>query len=267
LTGSREEAEMKVLVLVLAVIAVAGGVMAGDIRTQAIQYEHDGEVLEGYLAYDGDMEGKRPGVLVIHEWVGLNDYARERARQLAAMGYVAFALDMYGKGVLAETSEEASKLAGGFYGDRDLMRGRAAAGLDVLKNQDSTDNDRLAAIGFCFGGTTALELAMSGADLDAVVSFHGGLSFEDTAAVRDVRGSVLVLHGGRDPHVPVEDVTAFWRLMESAGLDYEISVYGGAVHSFTNPGAGDDPATGSAYNERAARRSWAEMQHLFDEVL
>jgi dienelactone hydrolase len=263
----KKEADMKSIAVVLAVLFLAGIAHgAGDIHTEAIGYEHEGKALEGFLAYDKAIEGKRPGVLVIHEWRGLNDYARDRASQLAEMGFVAFALDMYGKGVLAKTSEEAAGLAGGFYGDRGLMRRRANAGLEILKDQEITDIDRLAVIGFCFGGTTALELAMSGADLDGVVAFHAGLSFPDTSGLKDIEGSVLILHGGRDPHVPQEDLTGLWEGMETAGVDYQINIYGGAVHSFTNPASGTDPSRGAAYDEKAATRSWAEMRMLFEDI-
>jgi dienelactone hydrolase len=129
-----------------------------------------------------------------------------------------------------------------------------------------TDTDRLAAIGFCFGGTTAIELAMSGVDLDAVVAFHAGLTFPDTSGLKDIAGAVLILHGGRDPHVPDEDLTGLWQAMEAAGIEYQINIYGGAVHSFTNPESGTDPSRGAAYNETAATRSWAEMQMLLDEI-
>jgi dienelactone hydrolase len=258
---------MKTMVLAVLALLIGGLSYAeSDIHTQMIEYKHRGKTLEGFLAFDKNVKGKRPGVLVIHEWWGMNDYARERAMQLAEMGYVAFALDMYGKGIVAKTSEEASKLAGPFFLDRGLMRERAQAGLDILRNQEITDPDRLAVIGFCFGGTTALELAMSGADLRATVTFHAGLSFPDTRGLDGVKGSVLVLDGGKDPNVPAKDLVDLWQAMETAGVDYEIDIYGGAVHSFTNPAAGDDPSKGVAYNEVAARRSWLRMQELFHEV-
>jgi dienelactone hydrolase len=261
-----KEVKMKALFTMIAVVLMLGLAHAeGEIVTRALEYEHEGKILEGFLAYDASIEGKRPGILVIHEWWGLNDYARRRAEDLAAMGYVAFALDMYGKGVLAQTPEEASKLAGGLYADRELMRSRAQAGLDVLASHRFTDPDRLAAIGFCFGGTTALELAMSGAPLQATVTFHGGLGFPDTRGLEAIEGSVLIQHGGSDPHVPREDLVKIWGAMEEAGVDYEIDIYGGAVHSFTNPASGDDPSTGSAYDEVAARRSWSRMQEVFEE--
>jgi dienelactone hydrolase len=179
---------------------------------------------------------------------------------------VAFALDMYGRGVRAKTSEEASSLTSGFYGNRALMRERAKAGLEVLRRHQKTDPDRLAVIGFCFGGTAALELAMSGADLDATVTFHAGLRFPGTEGLKNVRGSVLILDGGKDTYVPAKDLTALWQAMETAGVKYQICVYGGAVHSFTNPAAGSDPSKGAAFDQVAARRSWLEMQELFEEI-
>jgi dienelactone hydrolase len=261
------EAKMKAIAVVLAVFVLTGLARGeGNIHTESIEYRHDGKTLEGFLAYDSALEGRRPGVLVIHEWRGLNDYARGRAKRLAGMGYVAFALDMYGKGVLAETSEEAAALAGQFYGDRALMRERAKAGLDILIDQEVTDTDRLAVIGFCFGGTTSLELAMTGADLDGVVAFHAGLTLPDTSGLNDITGSVLILHGGKDPHVPEEDLVNLWQAMEAAGVEYQINIYGGAVHSFTNPDSGTDPSRGAAYDETTAARSWAEMQGLFQEI-
>ncbi len=237
------------------------------IETRVIEYKHGDTVLEGYLAYDGSIEGKRPGILVVHEWYGNNDYSRMRARQLAEMGYVAFALDMYGKGVIAKNAEEASKLAQPFYEDRQLMRDRAAAGLDVLLSQEMTDQEKIGAIGFCFGGTTVLELARSGADVDATVSFHGGLQTPHPEDAKNIKGSVLANHGADDPYVKREEVLAFQDEMRNANVDWQMNIYGNAVHSFTNPAAGNDNSTGAAYNEKAARRAWKAMQIFFDEIL
>jgi dienelactone hydrolase len=259
---------MKMVVIAIILPVLAGLAYGqGEIVTQSIQYEQGGVTLEGFLAYDAGMEGIRPGVLVIHEWVGLNDYARERARQLAAMGYVAFALDMYGKGVLAKTGDEASKLSAPFYADRALMRDRARAGFDVLRQHGLTDTTRMAVIGFCFGGTAALELAMSGADLRAAVGFHAVLNFPDTKDLENVKGSILILQGGKDPYMPPKDLDAVWQAMEADSIPYQINIYGGAVHGFTNPESGNNPSAGVAYNPVAARRAWLEMQGFFDEVL
>jgi len=224
-------------------------------------------VLEGYLAYDDSFQGKRPGVLVVHEWNGHNPYVRKRAEQLARLGYVGFALDMYGKGVRAKDAKEAAALAAIYKGDRKLMRARAAAGLDVLRNHARVDRTRLAAIGYCFGGTTVLELARSGADLVSVVSFHGGLDTPTPGDARNIKGKVLALHGGDDPYVPTKQVEAFQEEMRKGGVDWQFVSYGGAVHSFTNPEAGSDNSKGAAYNERADRRSWEAMKAFFAEAL
>ena len=238
-----------------------------EVRTTAVEYKHGDTVLEGLLAWDDALPGKRPGVLVVHEWWGRNDYINSRAEKLAALGYVAFALDMYGKGVVAKDPKEAGALAGKIRGDGALMRERATAGLEVLRRDERVDPTKIAAIGYCFGGTVALELARSGAELAGVVSFHGGLATKAPAEKGKVKAKVLVLHGADDPHVPVADVTAFEEEMRAAGVDWQVVSYGGAVHAFTNPAAGSDPSKGAAYNEAADRRSWEAMQAFFREVL
>jgi len=249
------------------IMVILSGLAWGQIRTDSIEYKHGDVVLKGFLAYDGLLKSKRPGVLVIHEWWGHNQYVRERARQLAELGYVAFALDMYGKGVKAKTMDEASALAGKFYQDRQLMRDRAAAGLEILKQQKNVDTSRLAAIGYCFGGTTALELARSGADLRCVVSFHGGLKTPNIEDARNIKGTVLVLHGADDSYVPPEEVAAFQDEMRQANVDWYTVSFGDAVHSFTNPAAGMDKSKGAAYNYKADQRSWTVMRELFLELL
>jgi dienelactone hydrolase len=236
------------------------------VKTEVIEYKHGDVVLEGYLAYDDAVSGKRPGVLVVHEWTGHNPYARKRAEQLAALGYVAFALDMYGKGVHATDPQEAAKLANIYKNDRKLMRARAAAGLDVLRKQPQTDTAHLAAIGYCFGGTTVLEMARGGADLAGVVSFHGGLATPTPEDAKNIKGKVLVQHGADDPFVPAPEVAAFEDEMRKAGVDWQLVKYGGAVHSFTNPDAGNDPAKGAAYNASADHRSWQTMKDFFAEL-
>jgi len=260
---------MKAFAAVLAIAFVFGMVSSGraEVKTEVLEYRHGDVVLEGYLAYDDALRGKRPGILVIHEWNGHNPYVRQRAEQLARLGYVAFALDMYGKGVRGKDAKESAALAGIYKGDRKLMRARAAAGLDVLRTRPETDPERLAAIGYCFGGTAALELARSGADLVSVVSFHGGLDTPTPGDARNIQGKVLALHGGDDPRVPPKQVEAFQEEMRNGGVDWQLVAYGGAVHSFTNPGAGSDNSKGAAYNERADRRSWEAMKAFFSETL
>lgn len=260
---------MKTFAAVLAIgwMAAAVSQARAEVKTEVVEYRQGDVVLEGYLAYDDSIKGKRPGVLVAHEWYGNNPYVRRRAEQLARLGYVAFALDMYGKGVLAKDAKEAAALAGIYKGDRKLMRARAAAGLDVLRKRPEVDPARLAAIGYCFGGTTVLELARSGADLVAVVSFHGGLDTPTPEDARNIKGKVLAMQGGDDPFVPVKQVEAFEEEMRKGGVDWQLITYGGAVHGFTNPDSGNDNSKGVAYNERADRRSWEAMKAFFDETL
>jgi dienelactone hydrolase len=256
---------MKPLIVVLLSFLVTAASRAA-VKTEAIEYKHDDKVLEGYLAYDDAVKDKRPGVLIVHEWTGHNPYVRKRARQLAELGYVAFALDMYGKGILAKSPQEAAKMAAPFKKDRKLMRARATAGLEVLRKQPQVDLARLTAIGYCFGGTTVLELARDGADLAGVVTFHGDLSSPHPEDAKNIKGRVLVLHGADDPFVPAEQVAGFEEEMRKAGVDWQLVKYGDAVHSFTNPGAGTDKKRGAAYNAKADRRSWAAMRTFFSEV-
>jgi dienelactone hydrolase len=250
---------MKIFSAVLAMAVLFAGVSPAraEMKTEVVEYRHGDVVLEGYLAYDDSVQGKRPGVLVVHEWNGHSGYVRQRAEQLARLGYVAFASDIYGKGVLAKDTKEAARLAGIYLG----------AGLDVLRNRPEVDPTRLAAIGYCFGGSTVLELARSGADLKAVVSFHGLLDSPTPEDARNIKGKVLVLHGGDDPYVPMKQVEAFQEEMRKGGVDWQFVTYGGAVHRFTNPEAGSDNSKGVAYNERADRRSWQAMKTFFAGTL
>lgn len=237
-----------------------------ELYSESVEYRHGDVVLEGYLAYDKALQGPRPGVLVVHEWMGLGPYAQGRAKQLAELGYIAFAVDMYGKGVRAKNAQEAATLAGIYKSDRKLMRDRVRAALDVLRGHKLVDPGRIAAIGYCFGGTTVIELARSGADVAGVVSFHGNLDTPDPADAKNIKGKVLVLHGADDPLVPKEQVLAFQDEMRKAGVDWQMVYYGGAVHSFTNPDAGNDPSKGVAYNPAADRRSWEAMRAFFAEI-
>jgi len=258
---------MKIIVYVLVVmIAALSGVAEAKLVTKTVEYRQGDTVLEGYLAYDDAVTGQRPGVLVVHEWTGLGNYARNRAAQLAALGYVAFAADIYGKGVRPNSPAEAGREAGKYLTDRKLLRIRATAGLEELLKQPQVDPARVAAIGYCFGGTTVLELARSGAKLNGVVSFHGGLSSEKPSDGKNIKAKVLVLHGADDPRVPPQQVAAFHEEMRNGGVDWHMVSYGGAVHSFTNPDAGNDPSKGNAYNEKADLRSWLAMKSFFAEI-
>jgi dienelactone hydrolase len=236
-----------------------------EVRTEAVEYKQGDTVLEGYRAWDDSLKSPRPGVLIVHEWTGLGDYAKRRAEQLAKLGYVAFAADIYGKGVRPQTPKDAAAEAGKYRADRKLMRARAQAGLDALKSSPGVDPGKTAAIGYCFGGGTVLELARSGAALKGAVSFHGNLDTPDPKDASNIKARILVLHGGADPFVPFAQVEAFKAEMEAAKVDYQVVVYGGAQHSFTNP-ASDGKMAGALYDAKADARSWAQMQAFFAEL-
>lgn len=236
-------------------------------HSQTVEYRDGDAVLEGYLAYDDSIQTPRPGILVVHEWKGLNDYAKRRADQLGELGYVAFAADMYGKGVYAKDHDEAAKLSGIYRNDRALMRARVTAALDELKSLPQADPKRLAAIGYCFGGMSVLELARSGADVRGVVSFHGGLSTPNPEDAKQIKGRILALHGADDRFVKPEEVAAFEKEMKDAGVAYKLIKYPGAVHAFTVAEAGNDPSTGMAYNAEADQASWAELVKFLAEEL
>lgn len=237
-----------------------------NIQTQTIEYRQGDQVLEGYLAYDANLQGKRPGVLVIHEWTGLNDYVRGRARQLAELGYVAFAADIYGKGIRPQPPAAAQE-AGKYYGDRNLAKARANAGFEVLKSQEQVDPAKTAAMGYCFGGSMTLELARSGADAKGFVVFHGGLRPTENEG-SNIKGKVLVLNGADDTAVPAEDIAKFKTEMDKGGVDWQFINYSNTVHAFTNPDVGPrtGPTDNAAYNAESDRRSWEAMKAFFAEL-
>lgn len=257
-----------ILILAPLVLLSFAAPARAEIKTQEIDYKDGDLALRGFLAWDDKAGGaeKKPGVLVIHEWWGHNQTARDKAMTLAELGYVAFALDMYGKGVSADKPDAAQKLATPFYSDRALMRSRAAAGLKVLLDQKNVDPKRVAAIGYCFGGSCALELARSGADLAAVVVFHGGLSTPTPSDAKNIKGKVLICNGADDGFVKPEEKAAFHDEMRNAKVDYIFIDYAGALHAFTNPNAAKFGIPGIAYNEKADKRSWEHMKLLFAEA-
>lgn len=238
---------------------------SAEIKTKGVEYRQD-TVLEGYLAYDDTVKGKRPGVLVVHEWTGLGPYVKGRCVQLAKLGYIAFGADIYGKGVRPKTHEEAGRVSGVYLKDRSLLRARVNAGLDELKKNALTDPARIAAIGYCFGGAAVLELARSGADIAGVVTFHGVLSNPNPDDAKNIKAKVLVQQGADDPFVDLKQINAFIDEMKKTDADWRLILYGGAVHSFTVPEAGNEPSKGMAYNERADRRSWQAMRDFFGEI-
>ena len=237
-----------------------------EIVSKPVEYKQGDTVLEGVSVYDDAIQGKRPAVLVVHQWKGLGDYEKKRAEMLARLGYNVFAADIYGKGIRPQTPQAAGAEAGKYKNDRTLLRARVRAGLDVLMSHELTGPKRIAAIGYCFGGTTVLELARSGAEIAGVVSFHGGLGSPTPGDARNIKARVLVLHGADDPNVPPKEVAGFEDEMRQGGVDWQLVAYGGAVHSFTDWNAGNDNSKGAAYNERADRRSWEAMQQFFAEL-
>lgn len=236
------------------------------VRTEIVDYQDGAAVLQGYLAYDDAVQGLRPGVLIVHEWTGLGPYVERRAREIAGLGYVAFAADIYGKGVRPKSREEAAAQAGIYKKNRALFRRRVNTGLQRLEKDPRVDRARLAAIGYCFGGTAVLELARSGANVRGVVSFHGGLDSPAPQDAKNIKAKVLVLHGADDPFSSSKDVAAFQEELRKAGVDYQIVLYGGAVHAFTNPDSGNDSSTGAAYNVSADVRSWKAMVQFLKEI-
>lgn len=233
--------------------------------TRKIEYREGDSVFEGHMAWDDSVSGPRPAVLVSHAWGGRDDFSCQRAEDLAALGYVGFALDVYGKGILGGSVDENQALMKPMLEDRALLRRRLAAALACVCEQSEVDATRVAAIGYCFGGLCVLDMARDGADLRGVVSFHGLLSAPEIPN-SEVSSKILVLHGHDDPMVPPEQVLTFEQEMTAAGADWQLHAYGHTQHSFTNPEA-NNPDLGAAYQPDAARRSWASMQAFLEEVL
>lgn len=255
---------IQLLVLCLTAFAAPA---AAAIKTEVVEYKQGDTVLQGLLSYDDAIPGRRPAVLVVHNWMGVSDATSMRCEMLAGLGYVALAADVYGKGVRPANAQEAGAEAGKYYKDPALLRARVRAGLDFLAGRPQADPERMAAMGYCFGGKCALELARSGAPIRAAVSFHGALATAHAADAKNFRARVLVLHGADDPYVKPDEVKAFMDEMRAAGVDWQLVHYSGAVHSFTEKAAGNDNGKGAAYNEAADRRSWQAMKAFFAETL
>ena len=237
-------------------------------QTRDIDYREGADHFRGYLAYDETVAEKRPGVLVFHEGLGLGDFIMARARMVAELGYVALAADMFGDRLQARNLAEVARLVGGFRNEPEKIRARGRAALSTLAALPQVDANRLAAIGFCFGGSVVLELARDGADLKAVVSFHGVLATRSPAIAGKVRASVLVCTGADDPLAPPEQVSAFEDEMRAAGVaDWQVVSYGNTLHGFTNPAADGSIMRAAMYSAQSDRRAWAAMRSLFDELL
>jgi dienelactone hydrolase len=250
----------------MVVLALAASAASAEIRTKVVEYSQGKTALEGYLAWDDAVKGTRPGVLVVHQWMGLGKYERSRAEQLAKLGYVAFCADIYGKGVRPSTPEAAGRTSTIYKNDRTLTRERVQAGLAQLLANPLVDHKRVATIGYCFGGMVALELARSGANIAGVIVFHGDLSNPTPADDANIKCKVLALQGGDDPFVTQRDVESFENHMRAAGVNWQVNQYGGAVHAYTDPLAGNNPSIGVAYNAQADRRSWQAMKDFFAEI-
>jgi dienelactone hydrolase len=234
------------------------------VNTQTLEYRGDGKLLHGFLAWDDSRREPRPGILVFHENTGLTEHERERATRLAELGYVALACDMFGERVTPASDAERRAAFEEFRTKRLLPRARA--GFEALSAQPQVDKKQMAAIGFCMGGMVALELARSGADLKGVVSFHGGLATTQPAAAGQMKAKVLVCHGALDPFITLEQVTAFASEMQAAAVDFQVVLYGGAMHGFTNPAADRLGRPGVAYHAPSDVRSWAAMRQFFAEL-
>ncbi|MBS0657861.1 MAG: dienelactone hydrolase family protein [Verrucomicrobia bacterium] len=239
----------------------------GSIVSGLYPYKIGEQDFDGFMARPEKIEGKVPGVLVVHDWMGNGEFAYARASSLAQQGYVAFAIDVYGRGKRAKNAAEAAELAKPFYEDRALFRERLKASLAELLKREEVDPKRVAIIGFCFGGSAALELARSGADIKGVVSFHGGLGTPKPEETKDVKAKLLILHGSRDPLVPPAEVAAFMTEMNKANVEYRFVAYPNAVHAFTNPGAGTDQTKPAAYNLDVAVAAYREMWAFLNSLL
>jgi dienelactone hydrolase len=257
--------------MVLLVLGIASVSYAEPkIQTKTVEYKAQDVVMKGYLAYDESIKGKRPGVLVVHEWWGVNDYIRRRGRMLAELGYVALALDMYGEGKQAMHPTDAGKFSSELMQNFDVSKARFLAAMDFLKQQGMVDPTRVAAIGYCFGGGVVLNMARQGVDLKGVASFHGSLKAVKPAQPGVVKAKILVLHGADDKFIPQDQIDAFKQEMKTAGADYEFISYPGALHSFTNPDADENAKKFNmaiGYNSDADRKSWDELKKFLGTIL
>jgi dienelactone hydrolase len=255
-------------ILLLLSLCCFGGAHAA-VQGEEVDYEADGVTLKGYLAYDDSIRGKRPGVLVVHEWWGQNEYARKRARMLAALGYTALAVDMYGNGKVVDNPDDARKLSGEVYKNMNIAKARFEAAMQLLRSQPTVEADKLAAYGYCFGGGIVLNMARMGEDLKGVASFHGGLGTGSPAQPGMIKARIISFSGDADPTIGPDKVAAFRKEMDAAGADYRVVIYPGAKHAFTNPDAdvmGKKFNLPIAYNAKADKDSWEQATVFLREV-
>jgi dienelactone hydrolase len=249
--------------LVTASVAVAAPVA---VKSRTVDYTIGDQSFEGVFVYPQSARGKVPGVVMVHNWMGVSDETRKQAERVAKLGLAVFAVDVYGKGVRPKNQQEAMTVSGKYKSDRKLFRERVLRGLDILREQKEVDPAKVMAVGYCFGGTGVIELARAGADVQAVVSFHGGLDSPSPADGKNIKTTVVALQGADDPFVKPVDIAAFQNEMRTYNVDWSMAVYGGAVHSFTDTSAGSDPKTGQAYNEKADRRSFEVLTDLVNDL-
>jgi dienelactone hydrolase len=254
-------------VIALSALGLFANHSIAAIVTKTVDYEFDGAKLKGFLAYDDASTEKRPGVLVVHEWWGLNEYAKERCKKLAELGYVAFAVDMYGDGKSVDHPDDARKMATAVRENLKTWRGRAEAGLKQLTSQPNVDATKVAAIGYCFGGSTCLQLAYSGADLKGVATFHAALPTPSADEAKAIKPKIYIAHGEDDFFIPKEAIEKFKKVLDESKVTYTFESFPGVVHSFTVPGADKIGMKGMKYDKAADEKSWKEMQALFKETL
>ena len=260
---------MRYLILVMFILFIAIPEAFSKIVGEEVQYTSNGTTFKGYLAYDDSITGRRPGVLVVHEWWGHNEYARKRANMLAEMGYTALAVDMYGDGKQASHPEDASKFSGEVMSNLDIAQKRFEAAMNLLQSQDTTDPKRIAAIGYCFGGAIVLNMARRGVDMDGVISYHGSLPTNDPPKSGEVKAKVLIFHGGDDKFITEEQIKTFTDQMKNANSDITFITYPGAIHSFTNPDADNYAKKFNiplAYNAEADKQSWDKTQEFLNTI-
>ena len=257
---------MKRYAWMLLAFAFFPAITCAAVKTENVTYKVGDKTFKGLLAYDDAVKDKRPGILVVHEWWGLDNYAKKRAEQLAALGYVAFAADMYGNGKTTDHPKEAGEMAKTVRANQDEWLARANAGLKVLRDHPLVDGKRLASIGYCFGGSTSLALANAGSDIKAAVSFHGALLIPGEDEAKKIKTKILICHGAADSFIKEDTIQKVRGVYDRTGVDYQMIYYGGAVHSFTVPEADSKKIDGLRYDAAADRRSWAAMRTLFDEV-
>lgn len=236
------------------------------VKSRTIDYKIGDKDFEGTFVYPSSAKGKIPGVVMVHNWMGVSDETKKQAERVARLGLAVFAVDVYGKGVRPKDMKEAAAVSGTYKNDRKLFRERVMRGLEVLRQQKEVDPTKVIAVGYCFGGTGVIELARAGADVQAVVSFHGGLDSPNPADGKNIKATVVALQGADDPFVKPADIAAFQKEMRENNVDWEMTVYGGAVHGFTDTTAGDDPKKGMAYNPKADKRSFEVLTDLVHDI-